>query len=168
MAKELKEKLEQDEQIIEVVKSKEETLEAFIEEAAPVVETTKKRKSNASVSVDKFDWDAFEKENVYDAEKNVIEDRYSQTLSKVIENEVVEGTVVALNKREVIVNIGYKSEGVISINEFRYNPNLKVGDKVEVLIDVREDKTGQLVLSHKKARTLKAWDKVNELYAKAK
>ena len=166
MAKELKEKLEQDEQIIEVVKSKEETLEAFIEEAAPVVETTKKRKSNASVSVDKFDWDAFEKENVYDAEKNVIEDRYSQTLSKVIENEVVEGTVVALNKREVIVNIGYKSEGVISINEFRYNPELAAGDKVEVYVENAEDKKGQLLLSHKKARSLRSWDRVNEAFDK--
>jgi small subunit ribosomal protein S1 len=75
---------------------------------------------------------------------------------------VVEGTVIAMNKREVVINIGYKSEGVISLNEFRYNPELKVGDTVEVLVENQEDKKGQLVLSHKKARSLKSWDRVNE------
>jgi len=76
------------------------------------------------------------------------------------QEEVVEGVVVRITDRDVIVDINAKSEGVISLNEFRYNPNLKVGDKVEVLIDVREDKTGQLVLSHRKARTIKSWDRV--------
>lgn len=166
MTKDRNEVLEQDEQI-EIVKKNDETLEAFIEEeSAPVGENTKKRKSNASVSVDKFDWDAFEKENVYDTEKSVIEEQYNQTLSKVIENEVVEGTVVSLNKREVIVNIGYKSEGIISINEFRYNPDLAIGDKVEVYVENAEDKRGQLLLSHKKARSLRSWDRVNEAFDK--
>lgn len=166
MTKDRNEMPEQDEQI-EIVKKNDETLEAFIEEeSAPVGENTKKRKSNASVSVDKFDWDAFEKENVYDTEKSVIEEQYNQTLSKVIENEIVEGTVVSLNKREVIVNIGYKSEGIISINEFRYNPDLAIGDKVEVYVENAEDKRGQLLLSHKKARSLRSWDRVNEAFDK--
>ena len=166
MTKDRNEMPEQDEQI-EIVKKNDETLEAFIEEeSAPVGENIKKRKSNASVSVDKFDWDAFEKENVYDTEKSVIEEQYNQTLSKVIENEVVEGTVVSLNKREVIVNIGYKSEGIISINEFRYNPDLAIGDKVEVYVENAEDKRGQLLLSHKKARSLRSWDRVNEAFDK--
>ncbi|MDD3033895.1 MAG: 30S ribosomal protein S1 [Bacteroidales bacterium] len=167
MVKDLKkEEMEQEEPIVAI--NKEEKLEAFIEDDAAVVaeELTRKRRSNASVSIDKFDWDAFEKETVYDTEKSVIEDRYSQTLSKVIENEVVEGTVVNLNKREVIVNIGYKSEGVISINEFRYNPELTIGDKVEVYVENAEDKKGQLLLSHKKARSLRSWDRVNEAFDK--
>ncbi|MDY6183273.1 MAG: 30S ribosomal protein S1, partial [Candidatus Cryptobacteroides sp.] len=87
-----------------------------------------------------------------------------QTLSKIVENEVVEGTVTAISKREVIVNIGYKSEGVIQAPEFRYNPDLKVGDKVEVYVESAEDKKGQLILSHKKARALKSWDRVNEAF----
>ncbi|MHC1778876.1 MAG: 30S ribosomal protein S1 [Bacteroidales bacterium] len=166
MTKERKEILESEEQI-EIIKKNDEKLEAFIEDdSTPVESFTKKRKSNVSVSVDKFDWDAYEKEYVYDTQKDVIEDMYSQTLSKVIENEVVEGTVVVFNKREVIVNIGYKSEGVISINEFRYNPDLAIGDKVEVYVENAEDKKGQLILSHKKARSLRSWDRVNEAFEK--
>ena len=128
----------------------------------PVILPTAKKKSNASVPNDKFDWDAFENDGFNADEKAANEESYSQTLSRVSENEVVEGTVVALNKREVIVNIGYKSEGVISINEFRYNPDLAVGDKVEVYVENAEDKKGQLILSHKRARTVKSWDRVNE------
>ena len=166
MTKEKKELLDQEEQI-EIVQKADEKLEAFIDdEATPAVEGGKKRKSNVSVATDKFDWESFEKEHVYDTDKKVIEDMYSQTLSKVIENEVVEGTVVVLNKREVIVNIGYKSEGVISINEFRYNPELAAGDKVEVYVENAEDKKGQLLLSHKKARSLRSWDRVNEAFEK--
>jgi len=92
------------------------------------------------------------------------EDLVAKTFISTGAEEVVEGVVVRITERDAIVDINAKSEGVISLNEFRYNPNLKVGDKVEVLIDIREDKSGQLVLSHKKARTLKAWDKVNELH----
>ena len=119
---------------------------------------------NASVAPEQFDWDSFEAEDVYGGDKKHIEDLYDQTLSKIVENEVVEGVVTAINKREVIVNIGAKSEGVISAPEFRYNPELKVGDKVDVLVESAEDKKGQLILSHKKARALKSWDMVNAAY----
>ncbi len=125
-----------------------------------------RRKSNASIPVDKFDWDAFENDALYSSDKASVEESYNQTLSKVIENEVVEGVVMGMNKREVLVNIGYKSEGIININEFRYNPDLKVGDKVEVYVENAEDKKGQLILSHKKARSLRSWDKVNEAFEK--
>ena len=124
------------------------------------------KKSNASIPNDKFDWDAFENDGFDAAEKAANEESYSKSLSRINENEVVEGTVVAINKREVIVNIGYKSEGVISINEFRYNPDLAVGDTVEVYVENAEDKKGQLILSHKRARAVKSWDRVNEAFEK--
>jgi len=154
------------EEDIEIQKPAEETeveVETIIDEAPiEAVLNKKQRVSNASVPVDKFDWDAFEQENdLYDTDKSKITENYDQTLSKVIENDVVEGTVVALNKREVIVNIGYKSEGVINISEFRYNPELAIGDKVEVYVENAEDKKGQLLLSHKKARAIQSWDRVN-------
>ena len=126
----------------------------------------KSRKSNASVPVDQFDWDSFEKDAIYDVDKSQIEESYNQTLSKVVENEVVEGVVMAVNKREVLVNIGYKSEGIINIGEFRYNPDIKVGDKVEVYVETTEDKKGQLILSHRKAHSLRSWDMVNEAFEK--
>ncbi len=91
---------------------------------------------------------------------------YDKTLSTIAEDEVVEGTVISMNKREVVINIGYKSEGVISLNEFRYNPDLKPGDTVEVYVESQEDKRGQLVLSHKRARALKSWERVNEALEK--
>ena len=120
---------------------------------------------NASVRPEDFDWDAFEGSDVYgDADKKAIEEAYDKTLSKIVENEVVEGVVTAVTKREVVVSIGGKSEGVIPVSEFRYNSDLKVGDKVEVYVESAEDKKGQLVLSHRKARTLKSWDRVNEAY----
>ena len=131
--------------------------------SAPAAEETK-TVLNASVDPDKFDWEAFEGNNVSAEEKKQMEEKYDQTLSKVVENEVVEGVVTAISKREVIVNIGYKSEGVIPAPEFRYNPDLKVGDKVEVFVETAEDKKGQLVLSHKKARALRSWDMVNAAY----
>ena len=131
--------------------------------AAPAAEETK-TVLNASVDPDKFDWEAFEGNNVSAEEKKQMEEKYDQTLSKVVENEVVEGVVTSISKREVIVNIGYKSEGVIPAPEFRYNPDLKVGDKVEVFVETAEDKKGQLVLSHKKARALRSWDMVNAAY----
>ena len=143
-----------------------ETKETVREVEAPVAVETKKRKSNASVAIDKFDWDAFEQDTDYGVSKEEVEAKYSETLSSVIENEVVEGTVVAVTKREVLVNIGYKSEGVIAVSEFRYNPELAVGDKVEVYVENAEDKKGQLVLSHKKARSLRSWDRVNEAFDK--
>ena len=130
-----------------------------------MAEEIKKAPLNASIAPEEFDWDAFEN-TVAPGEENRadIEAAYDQTLSKVNENEVVEGIVTGINKREVIVNIGYKSEGVIAAPEFRYNPELKVGDKVEVYVESAEDRKGQLILSHKKARALKSWDRVNEAY----
>ena len=122
------------------------------------------KKLNASVAPEEFDWDAFENEGVDKGSKEETLAKYEQTLSKVTENEVVEGVVTSINKREVVVNIGAKSEGVISAPEFRYNPDLKVGDKVEVLVESAEDRKGQLVISHKKARQLKSWDMVNAAY----
>ena len=157
--------MDAEEQVVAPVR-KEASMEAFVEETPAIVDTTKKRKSNASVAVDKFDWDAFESDAEYGVSKEEVEQMYSQTLSTVIENEVVEGTVVAVSKREVLVNIGYKSEGIISINEFRYNPELAVGDKVEVYVENAEDKKGQLILSHKKARSFRSWDRVNEAFDK--
>ncbi|MBQ2243884.1 MAG: 30S ribosomal protein S1 [Bacteroidales bacterium] len=148
-----------------------ENIQNQVEETAQTVESTpvvevKTRKSNASVPVDQFDWDSFEKDAIYDLDKSQIEESYNQTLSKVVENEVVEGVVMAVNKREVLVNIGYKSEGVINIGEFRYNPDIKVGDKVEVYVETTEDKKGQLILSHRKAHSLRSWDMVNEAFEK--
>ena len=129
-------------------------------------EEIKKAQLNASVAPEAFDWDAFESgADLYGAEdKAAIEAAYNQTLSKVVENDVVEGVVTAISKREVIVNIGYKSEGVIAAPEFRYNPDLKVGDKVEVYVESAEDRKGQLLLSHKKARQLRSWDMVNAAF----
>ncbi|MFP4058947.1 MAG: 30S ribosomal protein S1 [Bacteroidota bacterium] len=111
-----------------------------------------------------FDWDNYSKEgDVYNqSQRREFEEKYNETLSTVAEAEVVDGVVASMNKREVIINIGYKSEGVVSLNEFRYNPELKIGDTVEVYVESQEDKKGQLVLSHKKARALKSWDRVNE------
>ena len=121
----------------------------------------------APVNLDTFDWNAYENDlGVYNAPKEEIEAKYDQTLSKVQVGEVVEGTVISLNKREVVVNIGYKSEGIIPVSEFRYNPELAVGEKVEVYVESAEDKKGQLVLSHKKARQLRSWDRVNEALEK--
>ena len=130
----------------------------------PVQKETKKAVLNASVAPEDFDWDAFENEGSEKGSKEETLAKYEQTLSKVTENEVVEGIVTSINKREVVVNIGAKSEGVISAPEFRYNPDLKVGDKVEVLVENAEDRKGQLVISHKKARQLKSWDMVNAAY----
>ena len=132
---------------------------------APVQkEETKKAPLNASIAPEDFDWDAFENDTVAGENREEVAALYDQTLQKVTENEVVEGVVTAINKREVVVNIGAKSEGVISAPEFRYNPDLKVGDKVDVLVESAEDRKGQLVISHKKARQLKSWDMVNAAY----
>jgi len=109
-----------------------------------------------------FDWDAYEKGETYtEVSKDKLIETYDHSLSKINDREVVIGTVTSLNKREVVINIGYKSDGVVSMNEFRYNPDLKVGDEVEVFIESQEDKKGQLILSHKKARASRSWDRVN-------
>ena len=110
-----------------------------------------------------FDWNAFENGTAENLQsKNELESIYDKTLGHVHENEVVEGKVISIDKREVIVDIGAKSNGIIPANEFRYNPDLKVGDMVEVYIENQEDKKGQLVLSHKKARASKSWERVNQ------
>jgi small subunit ribosomal protein S1 len=109
-----------------------------------------------------FDWDAFEKGEIFGTmSKAELEVAYDNTLNTVKDKEVVEGTVITMNKREVVINIGYKSDGIISLNEFRYNPDLKIGDSVEVYVENQEDKKGQLILSHKKARATRSWDRVN-------
>ena len=112
--------------------------------------------------LDDFDWESYEGGSINAGQtKEEQEKAYGDTLNQITEHEVVEGTVIAINKREVLVDIGYKSDGVISANEFRYNPDLKVGDKVEVYIEKEEDKKGQLLLSHKNARAKQGWDKIN-------
>jgi small subunit ribosomal protein S1 len=130
--------------------------------ADPISEKPAEEDANEEVASE-FDWDDFEN----DSDQYSKDDRakfealYDKTLSTINVNEVVDGTVISLNKREVVINIGYKSEAVISLSEFRYNPELKPGDKVEVYVESQEDKKGQLVLSHKKARALRSWDRVN-------
>ncbi len=110
-----------------------------------------------------FDWDAYERGSEMKSEDvEALEKKYADTLSSIVEKEVIDGKVIAMNKREVVVNIGFKSDGIISLNEFRYNPDLKVGDTVEVYVESQEDQQGQLSLSHKKARALRSWDRVNE------
>ena len=127
---------------------------------APVVRVL--RETSAKAEED-FDWDAFEgtKSVNSTASKKEMTDMYDNTLSILQEKEVVDGRVISMNKREVVVDIGYKSDGIVSVNEFRYNPALKIGDKVEVYVETLEDKKGQLTLSHKKARAMRSWDRVN-------
>ena len=154
---------------------KKETIEEIVEEKVAVKESSKKtpKSKKDTKEVDKnsnnlsdFDWHNFEEgidqvdeKQIKEFEK-LVEENFVETLA----NDVVEGTVIHMTDREAIIDINAKSEGVISLNEFRYNPALKVGDKVEVLIDVREDATGQLILSHRKARVIKAWDRVNNAH----
>lgn len=133
----------------------------------PEMEQEVAKPAMSSVVEKEFDWDTFAEEGSYSKnQKKEFEAMYDQTLSSVGEGEVVDGTVIALNKREVVINIGYKSEGVVTISEFRYNPELAIGDVVEVYVENQEDKKGQLVLSHKKARSLRSWDRVNQALEK--
>ena len=148
--------------VAETEKAEEPVAEADVaeEKAGPV--TVSGNGDNSGF--DDFDWDAFEEGaiEVSKSEQSKFEERYNETLSTIAENEVTDGTVISMNKREVVINIGYKSEGVVSLNEFRYNPDLKPGDTVEVYVESKEDKKGQLVLSHKKARAMRSWDRVNQ------
>jgi small subunit ribosomal protein S1 len=140
--------------------------ETEVEVAEPEL-TARKKNSNASIPVDEFDWDVFEEKNLSTEESRKEDEQfYDQTLAKIAENEIVDGIVTAINKREVIVNVGYKSEGVIPVSDFRYNPDLQVGDKVEVYVQTAEDKRGQLILSHRQARALRSWDRVNDALEK--
>ena len=112
--------------------------------------------------IEDFDWEAYAKGETFgDKSQEELVKTYDESLNTIKDKDVTEGTVIALNKREVVVNIGYKSDGIIPFNEFRYNPDLKVGDVVEVFIENQEDKKGQLLLSHRKARAAKSWDRVN-------
>jgi small subunit ribosomal protein S1 len=119
-------------------------------------------------SIENFDWNMVGKkqDNYSQKERESLEAMYGNTLSSVTEHQVIEGTVVAKNNREVVVNIGFKSDGVVAVSEFRYNPDLKIGDKVEVYVENQEDKNGQLILSHKTARSMQSWDRVNDALAK--
>lgn len=119
--------------------------------------------SELQQGIENFDWDALENggAQVSAAEKEQERQQYDKTLSSLKEKDVVEGTVISLNKREVVVNVGFKSDGIVSRNEFRYNPDLQVGDIVEVYVENQEDRCGQLELSHKKARAIRAWDRIN-------
>ena len=110
-----------------------------------------------------FDWDALAMDGYNKIQRAELTDKYEATLSSINEKEVIEGTVVVLTKREAVINVGYKSEGVVPVSEFRYNPDLKVGDKVDVYVECQEDKTGQLVISHRTARMHKAWIRVNDV-----
>ena len=130
-------------------------------------ETQKVAPVTSAEADDNFDWEAYENDDVTPvSQKKELEEKYAGTLSQIAEREVVDGKVISMNKREVVVNIGYKSDGIISLNEFRYNPDLKVGDTVEVYVETQEDKKGQLTLSHKKARAMRSWDRVNEALEK--
>lgn len=119
--------------------------------------------SNVEQGVEDFDWEALENGGMAaEGNREDLTKEYDKTLSTIVEKEVIEGEVISLNKREVVINIGFKSDGIVSRNEFRYNPDLKVGDKVEVYVENQEDRKGQLELSHKKARAMRSWNKVNE------
>lgn len=163
------------EETVEEKAAEEEVAEEKVEEV--VAEETKEEEKEktaevvaekAEVKPEEFDWDALgKKQDAYSAEERTkLEDLYSNTLSSIVEHEVIEGTVVGFSSREVVVNIGYKSDGVIPMNEFRYNPDLKIGDKVEIYVENQEDTSGQMILSHKKARILKSWDRINEAFEK--
>lgn len=155
------------EEVVEETKeiaTEEEPAKTFAEELEkPVVFAAPK---SAYDSMKDFDWDSIgKKHEIYDAaEKARLEQEYDRTLSSITEHEVIDGTIVAMNNREVVINIGFKSDGVLPLNEFRYNPDLKVGDKVEVYVENQEDPSGQLLLSHKKARILKSWERINNAY----
>ena len=148
--------------------------EAPAAEAAELPETPKAPRKPREIEnaygeiMANFDWNALEKKGQkYNAdERKNLEDLYTKSFKSIDEQAVIMGTVVSINQREVVVNIGFKSDGVISASELRYNPDLKIGDEIEVYVESQEDATGQLILSHKKARLLKSWLRVNEAYEK--
>lgn len=144
--------------LIAVDLRKDATDEPLFEETADI-----RKVISAVIPKQEFDWKAYENDGKTEAEIAKLDKMYDNTLNSIAEKEVVDGTVIALTQKEVVVNVNYKSEGVIAINEFRYNPDLKVGDVVEVYVESLEDKSGQLVLSHKTARTHRAWQRVNDV-----
>ena len=144
----------------------------MVAEEQPVLKEKKEKKVKAeetaaaiaaAATPEEFDWDSYETDGFLSKRSRADQEKqYEETLSTVAVDEVVEGKVISMNSREVVINIGQKSEGVVSLNEFRYNPDLKVGETVEVYVESQEDKKGQLVLSHKKARAYNSWDRVNK------
>ncbi len=149
-----------DSEVIEV--SEEVKKEKRSRKTRKVGEDESKPETKATLSPEDFDWDSFESEEQKTSPRyKEYEAMYDETLSTVAVDEVVKGTVIQMTPREVVINIGYKSEGVVSLNEFRYNQDLKVGDTVEVYVESQEDKKGQLLLSHKKARAINSWERVN-------
>ncbi|WP_319228835.1 30S ribosomal protein S1 [Draconibacterium orientale] len=168
MTEEKKKELEQEVAETPVQDEKKVVAETAADEKAeaPKAEAKKEKKAvetTAEADAD-FDWDSLEegRDAYSEKERGSLEDLYNDTLNTVTEKEVLEGKVISLNKREVVVDIGYKSDGIVSLNEFRYNPELKVGDAVDVYIESLEDKKGQMILSHKKARATRSWERVNE------
>jgi len=164
----------------EVVEDVTEEVVAEVTPEAPVAEPEVKKEEEVEVKLEEeekvaeekvpveFDWDALEKkqDNYSASERSKLEDIYTGSLSSIVEHEVIEGTIVGITEREIVINIGYKSDGIIPFNEFRYNPDLKVGDKVDIYVENQEDSNGQMILSHKKARILKSWDRINEAHDK--
>jgi small subunit ribosomal protein S1 len=144
----------------QIVESNDQPLQTIESEPTPQPVALNEPAKEA-VPTEDFDWEVYEKGDFVVVDREELTKKYDVTLNTIKEKEVVEGTVIAMNKREVVVNIGFKSDGIISLNEFRYNPDLKIGDKVEVFIENQEDKKGQLLLSHKQARTSRSWDRVN-------
>ncbi len=169
-------KAEEEEKLPEAEKEEEKATEEVVE--TPEAETEEKPEEEKTeqpvaevkkpAEPEEFDWEALnKKQDDYDPEeRSKLEELYAGSLSSITEHEVIEGTVVAFSNREVVVNIGYKSDGVIPMNEFRYNPDLKVGDKIDIYVENQEDASGQMILSHKKARILKSWDRINEAFDK--
>jgi small subunit ribosomal protein S1 len=158
-----------EEKTAETVETNEEVV--VEEKVAAVTEKkpkTKYQPKETSAEPEEFDWASLEVGlDAYSvSERDKLSNMYNDTLNTVSEKEVLTGTVISLNKREVVVDIGYKSDGIVSVNEFRYNPDLKVGDKVDVYIESLEDKKGQMILSHKQARSTRSWDRVNEALEK--
>ena len=144
---------------------KEETTEKEVVVTKEIIEEapSKETLETKTKEEEEFDWDAYEKgEEIVHENHDELVQKYDSTLTAIKDKEVVDGTVISISKKEVVINVGYKSDGIIPINEFRYNPDLKVGDTVEVYIESQEDKRGQLVLSHKQARATRSWDRVNE------
>ncbi len=168
--KDTSEEIQKKEETTEEVKEEpkvEETIEEVKEESKveEIKEESKSEEINEEIPVE-FDWDSIsKKQELYSVEERAkLEEVYDKTLSSIVEHEVIDGTVVVKNNREVVVNISFKSDGVIPLSELRYNPDLKVGDKIEVYVESQEDMSGQLILSHKKARILKSWERVNKAH----
>ena len=156
-----------------VAEAAEEPVEETVEEPtaekeADVTEPEKETITASEVAPPEFDWSSIgKKQEAYtDSEREKLEEIYNNTMKSIAEHEVLDGTVVAMNNREIVVNIGYKSDGVIPFNETRYNPDLKIGDQLEVYVENQEDSSGQLILSHKKARILRSWERINVAFEK--